>query len=175
MRILTPVLFILFVFACTPTTNTLPPGNQEAYQPVYASPVDLTRIALEPAKNTALAGKIYAIGNYILQNDLNTGIHIIDNRNRNQVKKIGFLKVPFSTEIAVKGNYLYTNNLNDLVVFDISNINNPQLVKRIVNVFPAVDQKYPPFNNVAFECPDTTKGIVVSWEKKMLTDPKCRR
>ncbi len=175
MRNLTPVFLCLILFSCTPESERLSPFQSEAYSPVYASMVDVLQIAFEPAKNTELSGKIYATGNYIFQSDINKGIHIIDKSNARQFRKIGFLKVPFSTEIAVKGNYLYTNNLNDLVVFDISNINSPQLVKRIENMFPSVDQKYPPFTNVLFECPDPSKGVVVSWEKKTLKNANCRR
>jgi hypothetical protein len=176
MRKLTPLIFSFILFSCTPeSTRTNRAQSQDGYSPVYASTGDLTQIAFEPAKNTESAGKIYTIGNYLFQNDINKGIHIIDGRDKNHIKKIGFLKIPFATEVAVKGNYLYTNNLNDLVVFDISNINSPQLVKRIENVFPVVSQKYPPISNVAFECPNPAKGIVVRWEKTMLKDPKCRR
>lgn len=174
MRKLIPAIFSIILFSCTPEGNRILPVQTDSYSPVYASTGDVTQIVFEAAKNTEIAGKIYAIGNYIFQSDINKGIHIIDNRNKNQ-KKIGFLRIPFSTEIAVKGNYLYTNNLNDLVVFDISNINNPQLVKRIENMFPVVNQKYPPMSNVSFECPDPAKGIVVKWEKRILTEPKCRR
>lgn len=167
--------FIIMIFySCMPDDNFQPTG-QIGYSPVYASPEEIAQIKLEPARNTQFAGKIYAFRNYIFQNELNEGIHIINNTNRNQPGKAGFLKVPFSTEIAIKGNFLYTNNVDDLVVFDISDLANPRLVKRIENVFPAIDQQYPPFNNTVFESPDPSKGIVVRWERKEISKPKCRR
>lgn len=175
MRKSIPIFFVLIFVACTPESTRLLPNQSEGYSPVYASTEDVMQIAFQPAKATESSGKIYTTGNYIFQSDLNKGIHIIDNRNKSQIKKIGFLKIPFSTEIAVKGNYLYTNNLNDLVVFNISDINNPQLVKRIENVFPVVDQRYPAASGIFFECPDPAKGVVVKWEKKILTEPKCHR
>jgi len=86
------------------------------------------------------------------------------------------LKIPAASELAIKSNYLYTNNMDDLVVFDLSNITSPHLVNRINGAFPQISQKYPPFNGVYFECPDPSKGIVVGWEEKLLNEtPKCRR
>lgn len=176
IRKLTPVFLSLALFSCTPDEPVnMSPAQTEAYAPVYASTQDITKISYEPGRKTEQAGKIYAARNYIFQNDLNKGIHIINNSSPANPEKIGFINLPYSNEIAVKGNFLYSNNLNDLVVFDITDVSKPQLVKRIQNVFPSVNQKYPPQSNVFFECPDAKKGIVISWEKKLLNDPKCRR
>ena len=176
IRKLTPVFLSLILFSCTP--NDLvdsAPDQTEAYAPVYASTVEVTKISFEAARKTEQAGKIYATRNYIFQNDINKGIHIINNSSVANPEKVGFINLPFSNEIAVKGNFLYSNNLNDLVVFDITDLSKPRLVKRIQNVFPSVNQKYPPQANVLFECPDPKKGVVISWEKKLLSAPKCRR
>ncbi len=88
---------------------------------------------------------------------------------------ISYNIIPLSTELAVKGNYLYANNFRDIIVFDISNPAEPRLVKRVSNVFPPVNQKFPPLSNIYFECPDETKGVVVRWELKRINIPKCRR
>lgn len=175
MKPLLTLSLLLFLFSCTPENNKPIQGTMDAYVPVYASAADVTQISVEAPRNIAQAGKIYAYGNYVLQNDLNTGIHIIDNTNRTSPQKVSFLKLPLSTEIAVKSNYLYANNYKDLVVFDITNPAKPQFVKRVSDVFPLVNQKYPPFLNVYFECPDESKGIVVRWELKRINTPKCRR
>lgn len=164
------------LICCTQSTSSkYTPENIEGYAPVYAKSSDVNSIVIEPVTPTLNAGKIYAFGNYIFQNDQAKGIHIIDNSNKSNPQKIAFLKIPYNTEIAVKGNFLYANNLNDLVVFDISNPAMPTLVKREPNVFPTVTQNYPMQNNVYFECVDAAKGIVVRWEKKTLTNPKCQR
>jgi hypothetical protein len=167
--------FPLILIACTQDKVGIIAGTTEGYAPVYALTADVTQVSFEAARNTGQAVKIYAFGNYIFQNDVNKGIHIINNSDKKHPLKIGFIKLPYSTEIAVKGSFLYANNFRDLVVFDISDVNKPMLVKRIPNVFPMVNQEYPPQQNTAFECPDPNKGVVVSWEKKTLTDPKCRR
>lgn len=167
-------LSLLFC-SCYPDKSDLN-RSVDAYVPVYSTMTDIHNIKVEDKKSTLQAGKIYAYQNYIFQNDLFTGIHIIDNKDRGHPVKIAFLNLPLSTEIAIKDNYLYTNNYLDLVVFDISNPADPKLVKRVENMFPvSVDQKYPPVLNAYFQCPDPSKGVIVRWEKKNIPRPDCRR
>ncbi|MEQ1797257.1 MAG: hypothetical protein ABL872_04850 [Lacibacter sp.] len=175
MRKIHLLLFaMLFLFACDGSIY-FDPLNQQAYVPVYAKPADLDNIGVEAAKAISKPGKIYVIGNLLLQNDVNTGVHFIDISNRSQPRKIAFLHVPYSTEISVKNNYLYVNNFNDLLVFNISNPQNPSLIKRLENVFPYHNSEYPPVSNTYFECVDASKGIVVDWKIETVKDPKCRR
>lgn len=165
----------IFFYACNlPSANDVS-GKVDAYVPVYTSLAEVEQVSVMPQQLTSVAGKIYAYGNYIFQNDVNSGIHIIDNSNKSDPKKIAFLKLPLSTEIAVKGNYLYANNYVDLVVFDITDPYNPKMVKRVKNVFPAENQDYPPASNVYFQCVDKSKGVVAKWELKNIDAPKCRR
>jgi hypothetical protein len=49
------------------------------------------------------------------------------------------------------------------------------LVNRIENAFPQINQEYPPFTGVYFECVDPSKGVVIGWEEKQIDQPKCRR
>ncbi len=165
---------VIFFCSCNLPANNVS-GKTDAYVPVYSSLSDAEQISVKPQQPTKEAGKIYAFGNYIFQNDLNSGIHIIDNTNKSNPIKIAFLSIPFSTEIAVKGNYLYSNNYVDLVVFDLTDPSSPKLVKRVSNVFPPANQNYPPVNNAYFQCPDKSKGIVVRWEIKNVDIPNCRR
>lgn len=163
----------LILFSCDPKPVQFRPPD--IYVPVYSSLSAVRQYAVEPAKPTEQPGKIYAYQNFIFQNDLYTGIHIIDNKDQNPVK-IAFLNIPLNTDIAIKGSYLYANNYTDLVVFDITDPAHPQFIKRVSNVFPPVDQDYPPFTNVYFQCADKSKGIVVRWEKNdTIPLPKCRR
>jgi len=175
MKITAITLTILLFFSCTTKNDLAPTGTTEAYVPIYASAVNIKQISVEQSRPIQQAGKIYAYGNYIFQNDVNTGIHIIDNTNRNNPQKVAFISLPLSTEIAVKGNFLYANNYTDIVVFDITNPANPKLVKRLSNVFPEANQQYPPVSNAAFECPDPSKGIIVNWELQTIKTPNCRR
>ena len=175
MKLTTIILTTLLFFSCTTKNDLAPTGTTEAYVPVYASAVNIKQVSVEQPRPIQQAGKIYAYGTYIFQNDVNTGIHIIDNSNRNNPQKVAFISLPLSSEIAVKGNYLYANNYTDIVVFDITNPANPKLVKRLGNVFPEANQQYPPVSNVAFQCPDASKGIIVNWVLQTIKTPNCRR
>lgn len=172
-KLLLIIIAASFLSSCDPK-----PGMEIArhiYVPVYSTAAAVQQYSVEPQRPTVQAGKIYAYKNYIFQNDLYTGIHIIENNNHDPIK-IAFLKIPLNSDIAIKGNYLYANNYTDLVVFDISNPATPQFVKRVANVFPPVNQDYPPFTNVYFQCTDKSKGIIVRWEQNdSLPLPNCRR
>jgi len=173
----TAALFLLALglSACDTDINASnPPVEEQAYVPVYANTSILNDISIAPVRATQKAGKIYTYGAYIFQNELNEGIHIID-KSQAQPRKVAFLKIPYSTEIAVKGNYLYTNSVSDILVIDISNPQQPSVIKRIKDAFPAINQDHPPFSNVYFECVDPSKGIVVDWELKTIKRPNCRR
>jgi len=166
---------IIPLFSCEPSGSNDETFQMQGYAPVYASRQVTNTIVTEASRATVRPGKIYAYGNYIFQVEQNEGIHIINNINPQQAKKIAFLKVPMATEIAIKSDHLYTNNLNDLVVFDLANLSSPKLVSRIADAFPAIDQTFPPFTNTYFECADASKGIIVAWELKLLSKPGCRR
>lgn len=169
------LIFFLFTACLRRNDNKNNVGKVMAYVPKYISLGAVTDIKIDSPKNTVKAGKIYVFGNYLFQNDVNTGIHIIDISNRANPKKIAFINIPLSAEIAVKGNYLYTNNLADLLTFDISNPTTPVLKNRVKDVFPMPNQSYPPFNQVYFECADATKGVVIDWVLSEVENPKCRR
>ena len=80
------------------------------------------------------SGKIYTYKNYIFVNDKYQGIHIIDNSNPISPQKIAFLKIPGNVDIAVKDDVLYADSISDLLVFDISDIGNITIIKRLSNV-----------------------------------------
>jgi hypothetical protein len=148
--------------------------DSKAWVPVYMQPAEKDNISVAGARTTEQSGKIYALGNYIFQNDVNKGIHIIDNTDRTNPQKIAFLAIPFNTEFAVRGNYIYANNVNDLIVIDIRDVLKPVVAKRVENAFPYVNQKYPKQNG-RFVCPDPSKGIVVDWELQDIKSANCRR
>ena len=168
---LLPVILV----SCYPNAN--PRNNQtvSAYVPIYSSSSDINNIGIEPAKKTIDAGKIYVYGNYIFQVDQYKGIHVIDNTNKSNPSKISFLRIPVCNDISIKGNYLYANNYTNLLVFDISNIASPVLLKKVENAFPATNQKYPPVTGCYFQCVDDSKGVVIGWELKNIDSANCMR
>jgi hypothetical protein len=174
-KIISVIILSLILSSCIDNQFKTELGQVMGYAPVYAKPENLADIGIESSKATEKAGKIYVIGNLMLQNDVNKGVHFVDISNRNQPRKISFLRVPWSTEISVKSNHLYINNFEDLLVFNIANPANPVLVKRLPNVFPYHNSEHPSVNSGYFECADPAKGIVVDWKLQMINNPKCRR
>ncbi len=89
------------------------------------------------------AGKIYTYGDYVFINDDQKGVHIIDNTDHRNPVKIKFLEIPLNTDIAVKDNMLFANSAMDLVVFDLSDMNNIKEEERMKNVFPNHNSRIP--------------------------------
>ena len=160
--------------SCNPGYIDLPDGQSQAYVPIYMPAIDKSDVSISSARTTEKSGKIYAFGNYIFQNDLNKGIHIIDNTDPLHPQKIAFLNIPYNTEYAVKGNYIYANNGNDLVVVDIRDVMHAAVVKRMEDAFPYVNQKFPPQPGY-FVCPDPEKGVVIDWELQTVKSANCKR
>lgn len=169
------LLLVFFFLACTRFNTWNKDTKSYGYVPIYANKNSVISIDILNPKTTVNPGKIYAYGNYIFQNDIGEGIHVIDNTNKQNPIKIKFIAIPYSNEIAMKDSILYSNNLTDLVVFDLSNPVNPKLINRVKNVFPEFSKKYPNEQDVYFECADTSKGVVVGWKKQTTINKTCYR
>jgi hypothetical protein len=135
------------------------------------TPILMTRTQLEnsisfhPARDFIRPGKIYTKGQYIFINEKFKGIHVIDNLDPSNPKKLGFIVVPGSIDIAIKESSLYVDNATDLVAIDISNINDLKVTDRIVNAFPELippDADVVP-NNYISNRPANT--VIIGWEK----------
>lgn len=111
--------------------------------------------------------KIYRYGNLLLVSDHFTGIHAYDNADPSNPTKLGFIKIPGITDIAMNGNILYANNSVDLVAIDVSNINDLKIVKRIQDAF---DEPLPPgFNSMPSEYKKENRKqdfIIFKWREK---------
>ncbi len=132
------------------------------YEPVYMSQEEfLEAVKLEGARDLESPGKIYFYEGYLFVNEVNKGVHIIDNRDPSSPLFTGFISIPANRDIAVRGNLLYADSHKNLLVFDIENLHDPVLVTRIENVFEFTlsSQAGFPFRQV-----DHTRGIVVDWE-----------
>lgn len=164
-------LCLFFLGSCD--FNRKYPKEIEGYAPIYVSETEQFSVQTLEAQPYESAGKIYKYGNYSFQLDKGKGIHVINSSNPASPQKIKFIKLAGCTEISIKDNMLFTNNFKDLLTLNISDIHNVSVAKRIVGVFPASLDSAPPDNNVYFECIDASKGVVVGWEKKILTNPKC--
>lgn len=105
--------------------------------PVYKEKSEVyANIKTNPASEITNPGKFFLYGNYIFLNDIDRGIHIIDNSNPSIPVNKGFINIPGNLDIAVKGNTLYADLYADLVVVDITNPTDARYVKYIPQVFP---------------------------------------
>jgi hypothetical protein len=151
------------------------PSKIEGFAPIYMSLSQIKNIETLAPQTTINAGKIYQYGNNLtFQADVRKGIHVIDCSNPSAPVKLKFISIPGASEIAIKNNMLITNNFTDLVSLDISNLNDIKVINRVTNVYNVSEGLLPDASNTFFECPDKSKGIVIGWEKKTLTDPKCK-
>lgn len=112
-------------------------GNVEMVAvPVTMSVADFrSSVYIQEPKEIEQAGKIYAYKDFVFVNDVNRGVHIIDNSSHESPQKIKYLKIPQNTDVAIKEDKLFANSGMDLVVFDISDINNIKQLDRVEDVF----------------------------------------
>ena len=115
------IISLLFITSCD--------KNEDFEYYNLATPVlislDQLRSSIDilPPKEIKESGKIYSYKNYVFVNDKNKGVHIINNSNPEKPVKISFLNIPGNVDISVKDDFLYANSFVDLVVFNISDIN----------------------------------------------------
>lgn len=158
----TAMLFVMFFLSgCLKDTYTKT-YHYTYYLPVYNTSQEVRdNIKSNPSQPIEKAGKIYIKGNYIFLNDIDKGIHVIDNSNPSSPQQVAFINIPGNMDLAVKGNTLYADLYTDLVAIDISNPRNVVLKKVVPGVFP-----YRYYNSV-FR-PDSSK-VIASWEKRDTT------
>jgi hypothetical protein len=132
------------------------------YRPVYKSIAEV-RAAIKSDAATPIIhpGKIFVLGHYIFLNEVDKGIHIIDNSNPSSPVNKYFVSIPGNLDLAVKGNALYADQYRDLLTIDISNPVNVQVKKITEKVFQ-------PRQYANYFLQDTTK-MIVNWIKKDTT------
>ncbi|MCU0392095.1 MAG: hypothetical protein MUE81_13330 [Thermoflexibacter sp.] len=119
----------------------------------------LKSVSSIPAKALKNTGKIWIYDKYLLVNELNKGVHVIDNSNPNFPRQVSFIQIPANVDMAVKGRILYADSHTNLLAIDISN---PLQIK----ILEVVENAFPPL----YFHSDTTKGIIVDWEEKEITE-----
>lgn len=107
------------------------------YTPVYgtnaAVRANVKSNAPQPISNP---GKIFVKGNYIFLNEIDRGVHIIDNTNPASPKNVAFIDIPGNQDLAVKGAILYADLYTDMVTLDISDPLHAVLKKITPKAFP---------------------------------------
>ncbi|MFC0771715.1 LVIVD repeat-containing protein [Terrimonas alba] len=107
------------------------------FEPVYKAKEEVkANIKSNASKEIEKPGKIYTLGNYIFLNEVDRGIHVIDNSNPSNPVNISFIDIPGNMDLAVKGNMLYADMYGDLVTIDITDPRSVKLTKAIEGIFP---------------------------------------
>jgi hypothetical protein len=126
---------LLFVFnSCVKDSCT---RRYVYWEPVYRTKDEVrANIKNNSVREIERPGKIYIRGNYIFLNEIDRGIHIIDNSNKAAPRNIAFIDIPGNLDMAVKGNILYADFYTDLVAIDITNPEQIVVKKFTESVFP---------------------------------------
>ena len=134
-------------------------------RPLVMSKADFENsVDILPPRPIEESGKIYAYQNYIFINDKYEGIHVIDNSNPAAPQKIAYITIAGNVDISIKDDVLYADSITDLVILDISNINNIQEVTRLKDVLQ--DNVIIPLEAdiVEWVAYDWQTEIIVGWE-----------
>ena len=127
--------------------------------PVYkAKEAVVKNIRNNSARPIETPGKIYIYDKYIFLNEVDKGIHIIDNSDPANPQNVAFVDIPGNMDIAVKENILYADMYGDMVALDIADPKNVKLIKTLESVFPE--------RNWANGFSVNNGNIVVDWIQK---------
>jgi hypothetical protein len=111
--------------------------SYKIYEPFYKTVAEVrANIKSNTPREVENPGKLYIRGNYIFLNEIDKGIHVINNSNPASPQRVAFIDIPGNVDLAVKGDILYADLYTDLVALDISNPMNVTVKKIVDGVFP---------------------------------------
>jgi hypothetical protein len=158
ISIVSLLVFIFFLSGCV-KDNITRTYTYSYYLPVYKTTAEVrANIKSNSSQQVVNPGKIVLLGNYIFLNEVDKGIHVIDNSNPASPRNVAFIDIPGNMDLALKGNTLYADLYTDLVTLDISNPLNVVVKKYNEGVFP-----YRSYGNGFYN--DSTK-IITDWVKR---------
>ena len=151
----------------------------------------LVQFSLKDPMTPVNVGKVVVDGKYLFMNEYGKGIHVFDNsKPENPVNRI-FISIPGNRDFFQKNLVFLADNGTNVVSIDAKVIEdvvlNGKTLKDLVDVNKTIEvlastknvfkyPQFPPQINIFFECPDTTKGLIVEWEKvKFAKQPNCFR
>ncbi len=153
------ITLIMLQQSCLKDTAT---KTYTIYTPVYKGRAEvMAGIKSNEPRPVIRPGKIFIRDHYIFLNEIDKGIHVIDNANPSSPINKYFIPIPGNVDIAVVGNTLYADLYRDLITIDISNLNTIQVTKVIEKVFPQRE-----YTN-SFR-PDSSM-VIVDWIQKDTT------
>ena len=152
------------------------------FVPQYETTAQLAaKVTVESAKDYAEAGKIVTYQNYIFINKPNEGVHVVDNSNPADPVNLHFINIPGSLDLTIIDNHLYSDMFSALVVFNISDVTQPDLIEdftveevfyynpyRTLDTASRLEESY---TYTQYESIDESRGIVTGWEVEIRQEP----
>jgi hypothetical protein len=134
-RILTAVFtVIVFVISCKKDTVS---EHYTFFRPVYSTKEAVKAGIKSTGPQVVLnPGKLVMNGNFVFLNDIDRGIHIIDNSDPCRPKTVSFIPIPGCVDMAIKGSYLFADCYTGMVTMDISDPLNIIVTQFLDGVFP---------------------------------------
>jgi len=136
-------------------------ANVPVYTDFETFRATLGTVQYEAAKDIEQKGNIYFKDNFLFILDNFEGIHILDNSNPASPVNKGYYAITGITGMSIQDQYLYVNAYTDLLVIDVSDVDNPAEVGRLESTFeytvPSYDPQYP------LAEVDPSKGIITGW------------
>lgn len=163
----------LFLTSCEKEPNS-GIGEVPGLKPVYVNANDTESVTFEEPREIERAGKIYYNHPYFYVNEKGMGVHVVDLSDKANPQRLGFISIPGNIDLGMKGNVMYADSFTDLLAIDVSNYQQPQILKRIHNLYDETIDDTPVNYSGYFECVDHGKGLVVAWEETKLDNPNCR-
>lgn len=170
------VLFVLSLFlsvSCSNKDDTVETVSYTVGKPIKMSITEIRdAVAVENPRPTTESGKMYQYEDYVFVNEANEGVHVIKGLEEEHLQKVKFLRIPGNKDISVRDGFLYADSYFDLVVFDISDIDNIQHVNTLENVFPNYYYNYIEGADwFDFSDVDLENEVVIGWELVVETYP----
>ncbi len=160
--------FLAFALVAMLSSSCTKDKCEEVYSYTVLEPVYLTYgefrsgAVAEGPRPLENIGKVAYKNRYLFANEINQGIHVIDNRDPNSPVPIAFLAVPGSMDLGIKGNTLYADSFTDLVTFNVGDPYNCDYLSRVEDVFPKRDYSFIP--DYKLEAPlDQTLGVILEF------------
>lgn len=153
------LIVMLFLAGCVKDKCT---HTYTYFMPIYKTTADVrANIKSNQPHQIERPGKLFIKGDYIFLNEIDKGIHIINNSDPASPKNVAFIDIPGNMDLAVKGNILYADLYTDLVTLDITSPLQVTVKSIIDNAFP--ERRY----SNGFR-PDNSK-IIVNWIERDTT------
>jgi len=175
IKLLTLLLILLGLSyqSCIESTVEIP-DEVTGLAPIYHEG-EWKTIEAKPPRPIESLFKIYYKDSLLFVGESQKGVHVIDNSDPFNPERIKFIEIIGNSDIAIKGNVLYANNLSDLISLDISNLDDIKLLSRVEDVFPTAGSALPDGYAGFFECPDPNMGAIIGWTETNLESPECWR